>query len=254
MTYGVFVMSTIDRLELPEPNPRKYVFIARKMFAELVYDTAALEDSPYTFPEVQTLLDGITVGGHKLEDQQLVLNQAQSWKRLLSMVEHGGFAVTKDVFCELHAMVAKEEALTWGEFRDGHVSIAGTVYRPPAPERLDGLFQQAMEDVQASTMSPHQTAFSFFLQGAANQYFWDGNKRTSRLMMNGILLSHGYPVVSVPAKLRLEFNQTMVRFYDSYLSGNPDNGPMLDFLSVCAVHSSPDIRLRGEMDRGPSRS
>ena len=65
------------------------MYIARKMFAELVYDTAALEDSPYTFPEVQTLLDGITVGGHRLEDQQLVLNQAQSWKRLLSLVEHG---------------------------------------------------------------------------------------------------------------------------------------------------------------------
>lgn len=250
MTYGVLLMSAIDRLELPEPNRKKYVFIARKMFAELVYDTAALENSPYTFPEVQTLLDGITVGGHKLEDQQLVLNQAQSWKRLLSLVEHGTFAVTKDVFCELHAMVAKEEALTWGQFRDGQVSIAGTAYRPPAPERLDGLFQQAIDTTQASTMSPHQKAFHFFLQGAANQYFWDGNKRTSRLMMNGILLSYGYPVVSVPAKLRLEFNETMVQFYDSFLSGHPDPGPMLDFLSVCAVRSSPDIHLRPEVDGG----
>lgn len=247
-------MSAIDQLELPEPNLKKYIFIARKMFAELVYDTAALEDSPYTFPEVQTLLDGITVGGHKLEDQQLVLNQAQSWKHLLILVERGGFVVTKDVFCELHAIVAKEEALTWGQFRDGQVSIAGTEYRPPGPEQLDGLFQQTVEKVWASTMSPHQKAFEFFLQGAANQYFWDGNKRTSRLMMNGILLSHGYPVVSVPAKLRLEFNQTMVQFYDSCLNGQPNTGPMLDFLSACAVRSSPDIYFRDEIDRGSCMS
>lgn len=69
-------------------------------------------------------------------------------------------------------------------------------------------------------------------------------------MMNGILLSHGYPVVSVPAQLRLEFNQTMVQFYDSCLNGQPKSGPMLDFLSVCAVRSSPDVLLRDEVERG----
>ncbi len=112
---------------------------------------------------------------------------------------------------------------------------------------LEALFEQAIHDVREATVSVHQRAFHFFLQGAAHQYFWDGYKRTSRLMMNGILLSHGYPVVSVPAKMRLEFNQIMVQFYDSCLSGHPDPGPMLDFLSVCAVRSSPDVHLR-ELD------
>ncbi|CZR83213.1 hypothetical protein CDFC105_43918 [Clostridioides difficile] len=32
-----------------------------------------LENNPFTFPEVQTLLDGITVGGHKLSDQNQIL-------------------------------------------------------------------------------------------------------------------------------------------------------------------------------------
>ena len=231
-------MSVIDRLQLPPPNQKKYVFIARKMFAELVYDTAALEGSPYTFPEVQTLLEGITVGGHRLDEQQLVLNQAESWERLLSMVEAGRFGVNKEVFCELHADVAKEEALTWGQFRDGRVSIAGTAYQPPPPDQLDHLFQQGVEHL-VGIRNLHERAFWFFLQGAANQYFWDGNKHTSRLMMNGILLSQGYPAVSVPARSRLEFNQKMVRFYDSHLQGQPDTGPMFDFFGdMCGPHES----------------
>lgn len=45
------------------------VFRAKKILEGLVYDTVALEDNPFTFPEVKTLLDGITVGGHKLSDE-----------------------------------------------------------------------------------------------------------------------------------------------------------------------------------------
>jgi adenylate kinase len=37
------------------------LFFAAKIRADLIYHTAALEGNPYTFPEIQTLLDGITV-------------------------------------------------------------------------------------------------------------------------------------------------------------------------------------------------
>ena len=50
---------------------------------------------------------------------------------------------------------------------------------------------------------------------ARNQFFYDVNKRTGRLMMNGILLAEGYPVLNLPAKRQLEFNELMMRFYES---------------------------------------
>ena len=34
-------------------------------------------------------------------------------------------------------------------------------------------------------------------------------------MMNGILLSAGYPALNLSAKRKLEFNELMMRFYDS---------------------------------------
>ena len=98
-------------LTLERPNltadPSRTLFRAKKLFPELVYDTAALEDSPYTFPEVQALLEGITVGGHRLTDQKLVLNQAESWKALIRLVERGEFREDKATFLALHRLVAE---------------------------------------------------------------------------------------------------------------------------------------------------
>jgi len=36
-----------------------------------------------TYPEVRTLMDGITVGGHKLSDQDQILNLKKAWDLLL---------------------------------------------------------------------------------------------------------------------------------------------------------------------------
>ena len=51
--------------------------------------------------------------------------------------------------------------------------------------------------------------------GAKSQFFFDGNKRTSRLMMNGVLLDNGYPILNIKAKDKLEFNKVMIEFYDN---------------------------------------
>jgi len=56
------------------------------MLPEYVWDAGVLEGNPFTFPEVKTLLYGVTVGGRKLADQEQILNLAQSSKYLLELV------------------------------------------------------------------------------------------------------------------------------------------------------------------------
>ena len=46
-----------------QASTQRACFRARKLLEEIVYDTVALENNPFTFPEVKTLIDGITVGG-----------------------------------------------------------------------------------------------------------------------------------------------------------------------------------------------
>ena len=49
-----------------------------------------------------------------------------------------------------------------------------------------------------------------------------------RFIMNGLLLSCGYPVINLPAKRQLEFNQLMLDFY-----GTGNQKPMNAFLRSC---------------------
>lgn len=120
------------------PNRPKVLMIAKRQLAELVCDAVNLEGIPFTLPEIQTLLEGITVGGHKLSDQQIAINQKETWVRLFQWVANGEFAVTPAKACELHGIAAKEEVLAWGAFRTGSVLIAGTPYVPPPSPHLPG--------------------------------------------------------------------------------------------------------------------
>ncbi|GGG01391.1 MULTISPECIES: hypothetical protein [Cysteiniphilum] len=58
-----------DLLRAIKPSRQKALFLAKRQLAEFVYDAVNLEGIHYTLPEVQTLLDGVTVGGHKLSDR-----------------------------------------------------------------------------------------------------------------------------------------------------------------------------------------
>ena len=60
-----------------EPDRDRALFRVRKVLEGVVYDTVALEGNPFTFSELKTLMDGITVGGHRVEDAAQVENTAR---------------------------------------------------------------------------------------------------------------------------------------------------------------------------------
>ncbi|GFK93966.1 hypothetical protein NNJEOMEG_01804 [Fundidesulfovibrio magnetotacticus] len=192
----------------------KALFIARKNMAGLVYYFQALEGMPFTLPEVQTYLQGITVGGHKVSDQDKLKQQALAWQHLIRIVEEDAFEFTKHVACELNAIVAKDEAAVPGRFRQGAVWIMGTDYAPPDHATLDARFEGLRARVGA-TRHTFTAGVLVALDMARNQYFFDGNKRTGLLMMNGLFLSKGLMPFSVPAKSLLEYNEKMLRFYET---------------------------------------
>lgn len=94
-----------------KPDKPKALMLAKRQLAELVCDAVNLEGISFTLPEIQTMLDGITVGGHKLADQQIALNQADAWRMLFAWIEKDQFAITVKTVCALHGIAAREEAL-----------------------------------------------------------------------------------------------------------------------------------------------
>ncbi len=212
----------------------------REALDRIVYDTAALEGNPLTFKEVKALLDGASAAKHRASDRKQVLNQAASWIKLLRQVGAGSFRCTVDNFKALHALVAREEALTWGKFRDGPVTISGTKYRPPPHEELEQRFEDGMARIMGIEET-HAKAMAVFLLAARSQFFFDGNKRTGRLMLNGILLSAGHAAISIPFPRQREFDEAMLRFYET-----GDGQEMILFLASCSL----DQDLRWEVFPG----
>jgi len=244
-----------DRPAIPACVPSysldRVCFRFYKMLPEFVWDASVLEGNPFTFPEVKTLLDGVTVGGRKISDQEQILNLAESSKRLLAMVKNGQFQLSKPVFTELNGIVARKEVLEWGVFRgEGqeqhytpdvglgeHGRYIPLPTLPNAPE-LNRVFRDGVAALQEC--APFERAMAFFLFGALQQFFFDGNQRTARFIMNGVLMSHGIDAISVPAARAQEFNEKMVRFYLS-----KEATEMMAFLAGC----HPEAVLSPEEDR-----
>lgn len=218
-----------------KPNRDKALMLAKRQLSELVCDAVNLEGINFTLPEIQTLLDGVTVGGHKLSDQHIAVNQAQAWRTLFLWVEHNQFALTIDKACELHAIAAKDEALAWGSFRSGAVTIAGTAYMPPPASTLPELFARMVAET-LQLPDAYDQAIAVFLTMARCQFFYDVNKRLGRFMMNGWLLKAGFPAINLPAKRQLEFNRLMLEFYQS-----GEQAPMNAFLRSCLDERQIDI-------------
>ena len=89
-----------DRSLVPTDTPvhslDRVCFRFHRLLPEFVWDAGVLEGNPFTFPEVKTLLEGVTVCGHKLSDQEQILNLAESSKRLLALVKSGKFSLDKN--------------------------------------------------------------------------------------------------------------------------------------------------------------
>jgi Fic family protein len=222
-------------LDIFLPNHELNLILAKKDKIDFIYNTSALEGNAMTYPEVQTLLEGVTVGGHKLSDSEQILNQNRSVNLLFDMIDKDIFLLDKKTWLTLHEKVAYEEALLWGQFRECDVHIGGTVYQPPKAEKLDAIFNAGIDEIE-KIKHPIIRAISCFLFGAKTQFFYDGNKRTARLMMNGILLKHGYPLLNIKAKDKLAFNQEMIRFYDG-----DDISKSIIFLMEYYVRSNRDL-------------
>ncbi len=210
---------------------KKALFGSTRMHSELVYNMTKLEGNPYTYSEVKTLLDGITVGGRKLSDQEQVLRVSHAWEELRSQISRNTFTLTKENFIHFNQIVAENEALMVGSFRTGQVYIAGVEkYTPPKAEYLDDIFTQMLNDFHQLDLNTRDKAFWLFLQCARHQFFYDGNKRTAQLMMNGFLLTNGLAVVSIPARLKRSYDRKMTRFYDTNKME-----PMMNFLRKLAA-------------------
>jgi len=209
---------------VPALDTKRLIMLVKKLLPDVVFNMASLEGNPFTYPEVQTLLDGITIGGHKVSDEQQIFNIRNGWNYLFDLVYQNNLSMDIYYLCPIfnkfNDIVAKDEALVSGIFRTGQVRIAGTEFLPPRAEELGEIFKNELPELIERCNSKTELAFEIFLWGSLNQFYYDGNKRTSRLISNMILISNGQGIFNIKVKDRLQFNTLMVEFYNTREADN----------------------------------
>ena len=60
-----------------------------------------------------------------------------------------------------------------------------------------------------------QRAITYMLYGMRKQLFWDGNKRTSTIAANKIMIENGAGIIKVPDEKLERFNELLTKYYDT---------------------------------------
>lgn len=221
---------------LPTMDGRRAALTAFR--ANLPEITAAalrlFEDLPVTADEVRAVRDGEALSSiHHLDGvgRLQVRNFHDAAEGLLGM---DAFRLDADHLAALHAACAREDALTWGVFRTSPVTIAGSDRLPPEPEDFPGLADRGFRFLREAVSDPRERAVAAFLFTARSQFFFDANKRTGLLAMEGVLLAAGFPPLILPADEAGARNPEgatgfYARLRDFYRTG--DAAPMMRFFA-----------------------
>lgn len=114
---------------------------------------------------------------------------------------------------EIHALLTKELGLE-RNIRHRRVGITGTNYQPLNNEFL---IREALED-SCRLINGKSEVFEKALLALVLlfyiQAFTDGNKRTARIISNGILIAHGFCPISFRSVDSIDYKKDMLMFYE----------------------------------------
>ena len=185
------------------------IFLAKRNLVDNIYANARMEGLNITFPETKTILEGVNVPNLKIDEIQCILNLRDAWKYLINNI-HADFNF--DFICKINELVARNESIAWGVLRQGDVQITGTDYIPEMPDEEE-VKKQINNILQIENAT--ERAIEYMLYGMRSQLFWDGNKRTSTICANKIMIENGCGIIKVPDNKLKDFTILLSEFYST---------------------------------------
>ena len=185
------------------------IFLAKRNLVDNIYANARMEGINITFPQTKTILDGVNVPNLKIDEIQCVLNLRDAWKFVIANIDE---EFNTEFICKINEYVERNESLEWGKLRTGRVEITGTEYIPEVPDK--NKVAKEVNDI-LKIENATERAITYMLYGMRSQLFWDGNKRTSTIAANKIMISNGAGIIKVPDNKLEEFNKLLTEFYNT---------------------------------------
>ena len=180
---------------------------------ELSWKSSQLEGNTYSLIDTEVLIkEAKEAAGHPKEEAVMILNHKRALDYIFSNPAEFKKMTTAKIRA-IHSLLIKNLGVP-DDFRKILVGIIGTNYQP-----LQNQFQikEAVEktvEVLNNEKEPVAKALIAAVFIAYIQPFVDGNKRTSRLVADAVLLSNGWCPLSLRSMDAAEYKKAMILFYE----------------------------------------
>jgi len=186
------------------------IFVAKRNIVDYIYKSARLEGLGVTYPDTETIYNGMAAPGVAVNDIIAVNNLKKAWQFLLETLDP---PLDYPYVCQLNRLVGGDSLIyNAGYIRKVDVSIGGTTWKPAMPDedeiKARLLEMQSLENVT-------QRAIEIMLYCVRGQFFLDGNKRTAMLAANKEMIANGQGVITVPVEMIPHFTPLLVDFYET---------------------------------------
>jgi len=231
------------RLNSYRPLPEAALRKLREHFGiEMTYNSNAIEGNSLTLKETFLVInEGVTIKGKPLKDHLEAKSHEEALEYLYELVDRDRRSTLSErLIREFNQIVMREIDKEWaGRYRSSSVIIGGADHTPPeaveVPQRMQDLTDWVRQ--KRKTLHPVELAAVLHHRLVNIHPFFDGNGRTSRLVMNILLMQAGYPLVVILKNDRKKYYRTL---------GEADKGNYLPFVRFIAqaVQRSLDIYLK----------
>lgn len=188
---------------------KENVFLAKKVLVSSIYNSAKLEGINVNYQDTKTILDGANVPSLRLDEINCILNLRDAWNFVLSNIDE---AITLDFICKINSFVSRNESLEWGVLRTGKVGINGVDYIPDMPNEAK-IIADIKNIMEEKNITRRSLVLMLYLM--RTQVFWDGNKRTSMIVANKIMIENGCGVITIKEEYFKEFNSLLTEYYNT---------------------------------------
>lgn len=182
-----------------------------RLTIDLAWASSSIEGSTYSLLETEALImHNQTAQGKQLEEAKMIINHKNA---LAFILEAPLVPLSKQLIFELHQILMDGLSINTG-IREGMVRISNSQYVPCENRFQIEEYLQRIVDTINGTKSVLQKALQANLLFAYLQPFVDGNKRTSRMLGNLILVQNGYLPISFSHTPKEEYLKSIILFYE----------------------------------------
>ena len=196
--------------DLPNTIQKKEL---ERLVVELSWKSSKIEGNTYTLLDTEKLImEHKEAPGHSKNEARMILNHKEAFTFIHEHAD--SFKVlTRANLEQLHTLLVKDMGVGLG-LRKKPVGVLGSTYRP-----LDNIHQitDAVGDLSRAVLSavtPYTKALVALSGISYVQPFEDGNKRTSRLMANALLMAYGCAPLSYRSIDENAYREAMLVFYE----------------------------------------